>query len=62
MWAFEYSLTCNIHSCQAGEGEHDYSAKKRRYMVQNTKKCNCTAQIHMREIIAYPGYKVRIDY
>ena len=41
---------------QASE-DHDYCGK-RRYMVQNTKKCNCTAQIHMREIIVYPTYKV----
>ena len=38
-------------------GDHDYCGK-RRYMVQNTKKCNCTAQVHMREIIVYPTYKV----
>ena len=43
---------------QGHQGEHDYCSKKRRFTVQNTKKCNCPAQIHVREIVAYPGYKV----
>ena len=44
---------------QGQQGEHDYCSKKTRFMVQNTKKCNCPAQIHIREIVAYPGYKVK---
>ena len=36
----------------------DFLLKKRRFLVQNTKKVNCTAQIKLREVIKFPDYKV----
>ncbi|XP_031551338.1 uncharacterized protein LOC116288650 [Actinia tenebrosa] len=38
-------------------GDH-FSFKKRRFLVQNTKKFGCPAQVIMREVMQFPGYKV----
>ena len=37
----------------------DFLFKKRRFLVQNTKKVDCAAQIKPREVIMFPDYKVK---
>ena len=36
----------------------DFVFKKRRFLVQDTRKVDCTAQIKMREVLVFPEYKV----
>ena len=53
----QFSLIWLLRFFFQASGDHDYCGI-RRYMVQNTKKYNCTAQLHVQEIILYPTYKV----
>ena len=36
----------------------DFVFKKGRFLVQDTRKVDCTAQIKMREVLVFPEYKV----
>ncbi|XP_015750512.1 PREDICTED: uncharacterized protein LOC107330406 [Acropora digitifera] len=36
----------------------DFVFKKRRFLVQDTRKVDCTAQIKMREVLVFPEYKI----
>ncbi|XP_046863147.1 uncharacterized protein LOC124456882 [Xenia sp. Carnegie-2017] len=37
----------------------DHSFKKHRNMVQGTRKLNCSAQVHMREYIRFPDFRIK---
>ncbi|CAB4018718.1 Hypothetical predicted protein, partial [Paramuricea clavata] len=60
-----------VYDCRHGVDRHlsqkkknktsnpsDHSFKKHRNMVQGTRKLNCPAQIHMREYIKFPEFKI----
>ena len=38
----------------------DWDFKKKRFLVQDTKKFGCSAKIRLREIIKFPEYKVGV--
>ena len=38
--------------------EDEHLPKKRRFLVQNSKKFGCPAQLVMREVVKFPKFKV----
>ena len=41
------------------KSDHAYNKKKQYTVVQNTKKFDCLAQIHMKEVVYFPEFKVQ---
>ena len=39
-------------------GDHSFKRVKKGSMVQESRKLNCKAQVHMRECIKFPGFQV----
>lgn len=40
-------------------GDHSFKRVKKGNMVQESRKLNCKAQVHMRECIKFPGFQVQ---
>ncbi|XP_028415032.1 uncharacterized protein LOC114538114 [Dendronephthya gigantea] len=41
--------------------DHSYNHPKRRFLVQDTKRCGCPARIHMRKIVKFPDFQITED-
>ena len=54
---FSFVLSHDVDFSQKRDHD-DFVFKKRRFLVQDTRKVDCAAQIEMREILAFPEYKV----
>ena len=43
------------------QSDHDYCNKKKRKMVQTSKKKECVAKICLKEVITFPEFKVNLE-
>ena len=48
--------------CKKQVGDHLYKRVKKGNMVQESRKLNCKAQVHLRECIKFPSFKVNVEW